>query len=103
MAEAIRESSWGEYQRLVLAELERHDKLLQTIQAHLQTHDIELSQLKETPQNIRTITLRIDKLEAADIASVAVSKYRGWFLSGFILLAGSIVIPLVKILFLPGG
>ena len=58
MADETQLQSWQEYRRLVLAELERLDKAIQTLDAKLDKRDIENAE-KLAKINIDLLTLKI--------------------------------------------
>lgn len=96
-------SGWGEYQRLVLAELERHNGLILDLGKHLNAIVLELALLQKEGVSTLDMERRLKKLEDQDIASEAVSKYKKWIVATALLLATSIIIPIVKLLFFPGA
>lgn len=99
---------WGEYQRLVLAELERHNTLISTLNTGIT--DIQLkSALRE--REYQDVVKRVDKLDVritglhekldsmqsqSDIDN-ALHKYRKWLLSGAFILITAFLIPLINL------
>lgn len=104
---------WGEYQRLVLAELARHNDLISDIDRKLNEIKLRLALIEQKNQDINntlvSIASRQDKLEG-QVGSIertgdideAIDKYRKWIVATGIMLVTSIVVPLIKILFFPG-
>jgi hypothetical protein len=97
-------NGWAEYQRLVLAELERHN--LTNLDQSVQGLRTDIALLKEQNGKIHTLQGQIDKLQkqvqesdTQNKIGDAISKYRGWILTTLLLLASSIIIPLVKLIF----
>lgn len=114
-------NGWAEYQRLVLAELERHNKLIEVIDTKLSEIQLALALMKErngqTDQEIKERNRKVDKqleaignnhsnldarvknLETSSDIESAIQRYKKWIFGTMVLLLGSIIIPLVKILF----
>lgn len=101
-------NGWAEYQRLVLAELERHNRFIEAINLKLGDIELKIALLKHDATKVTKNELRIDSLEKqidklneGEIIEKAVNKYRNWLLSGGLLLLTAIILPVVR-LFLGG-
>lgn len=114
-------NGWAEYQRLVLAELERHNKLIEVIDTKLSEIQLALALMKERngqiDQDIKernrkvddqlatmgnnhsALDTRVKNLERSTDIESAIQRYKKWIFGTMVLLLSSIVIPLVKILF----
>jgi len=99
-------NGWAEYQRLVLAELERHNKLIEAINVRI--GEIQLSQallrqengkLGKLEQRIDDNEKRLDKMDAGSQIDQAIAKYRKWLLSGGFLILTAVIVPVIKLFF----
>jgi|SRR5581483_9627216 len=97
-----RGNGWGEYQRLVLAELERHNSLINSLNDKLADITIQLVLLKEDNGKIKSIDARLRTVENADLADAAITRYRKWLIGILIVLVGSVAFPIIKAIFFPG-
>lgn len=103
-------NGWAEYQRLVLAELERlNDQMAELTKAQRET-DIKIALLKEENGKLREIIRnqadlmkRVSILEGDAGLDSAIRKYRGALITGAVLLLGSVIIPLIALFFGGGG
>jgi FtsZ-binding cell division protein ZapB len=96
---------WGEYQRLVLAELERHNSLLQTIDTRIQSLKVEIELLKQTHERlanvesqVRTNTDRINKIQNVEETDDALKKYRNWIIGVLFIFITALLIPTVTLI-----
>jgi FtsZ-binding cell division protein ZapB len=96
---------WGEYQRLVLAELERHNSLLQTIDTRIQSLKLEIELLKQTHERlanvesqVRTNTDRINKIQNVEETDDALKKYRNWIIGVLFVFITALLIPTVTLI-----
>lgn len=104
---------WNEYARLVLAELERHNGLLITINGKLD--DIKLQQalterelrdLKASYEDFKTKTNKeidrfnekFDAIDSGDLVKDAVGRYKKWIVGAIFTLITAVAIPLINIL-----
>jgi hypothetical protein len=76
---------WSEYQRLVLAELERHNTLLSGVDDRIQNLKLEIELMKVSQERIKELektvsenTKRLAKLERTEDTDDALKKYRNW-------------------------
>jgi predicted nucleic acid-binding Zn-ribbon protein len=99
-------NGWAEYQRLVLAELERHNTLIETLNTKLNDISLQIALLKQENGKIGALDARIaatekrlDKIDQGDMVEGAINKYKAWLLSGGLLLITAVALPLVKIFF----
>jgi DNA repair exonuclease SbcCD ATPase subunit len=112
MANGNGNGGWAEYQRLVLAELERHNSIIENIGSKLESISLTLALLKEqndrqdkkieeNTEQLEHLETRINTVFAGNAVDEAIKKYRKWLLGVGIMLVSSIVIPIIKILFFP--
>jgi Ni,Fe-hydrogenase III large subunit len=102
-------NGWAEYQRLVLAELERLNDQMTELSKSQRDTDIKIALLKEENGKIKELALglveiikRITVLENSAGVETAIKKYRGAIVAAGILLISSVLIPLIA-LFIGGG
>lgn len=95
---------WGEYQRLVLAELERHNALLTSIDDRIQGLKLEIELIKEQRRNlddlktqVRENTKRLGILEGSENTDAAIKKYRNWIIGLLFLFITALLIPIVNL------
>lgn len=88
---------WAEYQRLVLAELERHNQLMREIDIRLGKFELDMEILKREMAGSLKLDERLRKLENDALTSGAVMKYRKWLIGGALLLITSVVIPIINL------
>ena len=100
---------WSEYAKLVLAELERHNNILQKIDEKLDAIGLQQAEtqhevrgLKATSDEhevcIKDLKKRVYKLEQGELVNHAIKKYRWWILTGVFTVALAIIIPVAEIL-----
>lgn len=103
------DNGWDSYAKLVLAELERHNSLLNAISDKLDTINLqqalteketvavkeEVAELRDTATNLDE---RVGTLEQKDIVSDALKKYRGWVITGAVGIVTAIIIPAAELL-----
>jgi TolA-binding protein len=96
---------WGEYQRLVLAELERHNALLQTIDSRIQSLKLEIELLKQTQERlsnvesqVKTNTERINKIQTVEDTDDALKKYRNWIVGILFLFISALLFPTINLI-----
>lgn len=99
-------NGWAEYQRLVLAELERHNTLIENLNMKLNDISLQLALLKQENGKIsklegklEVLEKQLDKVNEGNIVDEAVGKYKAWLLSGAFLLLTAVALPIVKIFF----
>lgn len=101
-------NGWAEYQRLVLAELERHNDLINQINIQLRDVAIFIALYKENSDKIeaqmKEFGEKIQKLQDAQIITdqgdaigAAISKYRRWIIGIALTILVSVAIPVVNI------
>ena len=102
-------NGWAEYQRLVLAELERHNNIIEGFNAKLNDIALQIALLKQEngkiaklEQRLDDTTRQLDKLSQGDMIEDAVHRYRNWLISIGFLLVTALAVPIVK-LFIGGG
>jgi len=105
MSEMMTEGGWAQYQRLVLAELERHNTLLQGIDGRIQNLVLEIELMKrdnlsrkDLEEQVRINTKRINDLETAEDVSDAVKKWRNWIVGGLFLFITALLIPVITLI-----
>ena len=98
-------NGWGEYQRLVLAELTRHNNLIEKLDEKLQGVSVEVRLLKEENHNIkeqqkeiRALQKQVSNIQQEDAVEVALRKYRRWIIAIIFTIIASGIIPIVRIL-----
>lgn len=98
-------NGWAEYQRLVLAELERHNVLINDIGRTLGEMNIRLALMKEENGKIKDLQLqladltkRIGSQETGDQITDAVARYRKWIIGIVITVFATAIIPLIRVL-----
>lgn len=98
-------NGWAEYQRLVLAELERHNKILNDLDRALQDIRVQLALMKEEngkikamQEQINGLDRRIGNQETADSISAGVDKYKKWIIGIIITIIVSGIIPLITVI-----
>jgi len=99
-------NGWSEYQKLVLAELQRHNDLLITLTNELQEAKLEIRLLKESNHKIKEMQEEIKVLQdslgqlmSGKAVTSALAKYRGRIITGILTFTSIIIIPVVKLLF----
>lgn len=97
-------NGWAEYQRLVLAELERHNNLIESFNGKLAEISLQIALLKQEngklgriEQRLDDAEKRLDKIDQGDLIENAVNRYRNWLISGGFLLVSALVLPLVRL------
>ena len=97
--------SWGEYQRLVLAELERHNSLLQGIDTRIQSLKLEVELIKQNNERLSNIEAQVknntDKLrtiETGEATATAITKYRKTIVGGLFLIITALLIPTINLI-----
>lgn len=101
---------WAEYQRLVLAELQRYGELTDKLITHLNKIDTDLALLKQQIEAVaeNQTTLRvlaesnkvsITALQQGDAIQQAITRYRNWIVGALFLLITTGIIPLVRLIF----
>lgn len=104
------DGGWGEYQRLVLAELERFNtadaarqREIADLRLMLRDVDGSIKDIKrrldrlDDDQTEYSLVARVKKLEVTDLGELTIKKYRGWLIAMGIGLLSSIVLPLVAL------
>lgn len=98
-------NGWAEYQRLVLAELERHNKILIDLDRSLQDIRVQLALMKEENGKIKTIQQQISgldqrmgKQETDDSITAGIDKYKKWIIGVIITIIISGIIPLITVI-----
>lgn len=96
---------WGEYQRLVLAELERHNALLQTIDTRIQSLKLEIELIKQHQSRLENVeaevkinTERINKIQTVEDTDDALRKYRNWIVGVLFLFITALLVPTVNLI-----
>lgn len=97
MSNLSENGGWSEYQRLVLAELERHNMLMREIDVRLSKFELDMQMLQRDMGNALKLDERLRKLENEALTSGAVGKYRKWLIGGALLLITSVVIPIINL------
>jgi hypothetical protein len=97
--------NWGEYQRLVLAELERHNKLLQTVDDRIQGLKVEIELLKQLRQQLEDLqkivkdnTKDISSLEKGEDVDDALKKYRNWIVGLLFVFVTALLLPVINLI-----
>lgn len=97
--------NWGEYQRLVLAELERHNKLLSGVDDRIQSLVLAIELLKQEriarenlERQVRENMKRIDALEKSENVDDALKKYRSWIVGILFVFITALLIPVVNLI-----
>lgn len=98
-------NGWAEYQRLVLAELERHNELINNINKSLTDIGIQLALMKEENGKIKTLQVEVvdlnRRMNAQDTNTQvgdALDKYKKWIIGAIVAFVISVAIPLLNIL-----
>jgi DNA repair exonuclease SbcCD ATPase subunit len=107
---------WGEYQRLVLAELERHNTFLQSIDGRIQSLKLELELIKQSQtqdrshiENLETQmkenTKNLNNIKTVGDIDEALKKYRNWIVGLLFIFVSALLIPTVNLIIhaLSGG
>lgn len=96
---------WSEYQRLVLAELERHNQLLQTIDDRIGNLKLEIELLKQAKRDMEELrkqvidnTRRLNKIEGAEEVDDALKKYRNWIIGLLFLFITALLLPVINLI-----
>lgn len=96
---------WGEYQRLVLAELERHNALLTNIDDRIQSLKLEIELIKEHRRSLDDLknqvklnTERLGVLEGSESTDLAIRKYRNWIIGLLFLFITALLIPIINLI-----
>ncbi len=102
MSSMTTNGGWNEYQRLVLAELERLNKRQEATEEKLSNIDRKLYALTERDiSDLKTRMFdsekKISAAERAGIGDEAVTKYRKWIIGGALLLLTSVIFPIVNL------
>lgn len=101
-------SSWTEYGRLVLAELERHGELFDQIIQKQNDQRTQLAVFEDRLNEVVTLSRQnrielerqgkeIDKLKQGDAIKDAIRTYRNWLLGGIFTLIITGVLPFIKL------
>jgi hypothetical protein len=105
MSESSLIGNWGEYQRLVLAELERHNSLLRGIDDRIQSLKLEIELIKrerkdleEIREQVKINTKRIDKFERGEETEDALVKYRNWIIGILFIFITALLIPVINLI-----
>ncbi len=102
-------NGWNEYAKLVLAELERHNGLLTSINDKLDAiklqqalNEQDLAVVKEEVDafevDIKDLKKRVYKLEQGELVEAALMRYRRWVIGGAFAVATAFIIPVVEVL-----
>jgi len=95
-------NGWAEYQRLVLAELERYNQWMTLLDQKLSTmstqNQLLQRQVELMEKNIEHNNEKLEKLQAGAATSEAISQYRKYVVGLAIALFDSVLIPLVKLM-----
>jgi hypothetical protein len=105
---------WGEYQRLVLAELARHNDLILDTNRSLNEIKLRLALIEQKNKDLSDMLVhivdredkletKVESLERTGYIDEALNKYRKWIVATGIMLVTSIIVPLVKLIFFPGS
>lgn len=96
---------WGEYQKLVLAELERLNSSNNNFARDINDIKLSLSLIQRTEDKLEKTVEIMDKrlvtVENSQLTEATIQKYRKWLVGGFIAFIASTVVPVV--LFILGG
>lgn len=106
-------SDWNAYQRLVLAELERHNGLIDQTNRKLEDINLKLALMQQNIDQLKLLSneraLVLDKLdkrvgavERTDDIEDAVDKYKKWIIGILFAIFTAIIVPLIKIFFFGG-
>jgi hypothetical protein len=103
MSNIVTEGGWNEYQRLVLAELERLNRRQDAIERTLQELDrkfyvLNERDLVETKKRLEEAEVKLTIMEKADIGSAAVVRYRKWIIVGIFTVLTALLIPVVTLI-----
>jgi|SRR5688572_13060290 len=110
MPNSVRQDGeWNEYARLVLAELERHNKLLAKMDEKLDSikieqaiYDREITAIKGEIVDIKAaISRHNDRLvvmENSDLADKAIKKYKKWIIGAVFSMLISVAIPVTDLI-----
>lgn len=97
--------NWSEYQRLVLAELERHNRLLQTIDDRIGNLKLELELIKqqraefiELRDQVKGNSKRLTTLENAEDVDDALKKYRTWIIGLLFVFVTALLLPVINLI-----
>jgi predicted nucleic acid-binding Zn-ribbon protein len=104
------DGNWSEYAKLVLAELERHNRILAGIESKLDSlklqqalYEREIQQFRNDFVQIKADLVvtakKVENFESIDIAEQAVQKYRKYIIGLMFAVITSILIPILKIVF----
>lgn len=98
-------NGWAEYQRLVLAELERLNKSVGSLNDRLNDMQVQIALLKEENGRIKQLQaelretrLEISSVKQGDAIDDAIKKYRNWIIGLIFAVIVSTVIPIANIL-----
>ena len=96
-----RSNGWSEYQRLVLAELERHNMWMKEIDTRFQEIRLQNHEITNKVQRLEAMTqqlvVRVDGIEKVEQAEAAVAKYKKAIFGIMIALATAILIPIIRL------
>lgn len=97
--------NWGEYQRLVLAELERHNSLLRGVDDRIQNLKLELELMKQDRKRIDDIekqvkenTGRLNTIIRGEETDDALKKYRNWIVGLLFVFITALLIPVLNLI-----
>lgn len=103
-------NGWGEYQRLVLAELERLNVMWSSLDKRMNDVQIQLALLKEENGKIKKLAddvaqqqKALEALTQGDKVDDAIKKYRNWIIGLIFTIAVSVAIPIVNLILTRGG
>lgn len=102
---SIATNGWGEYQRLVLAELERLNKAYESLERRFSDINLAIALLKEENGKIKKLAddiaaqqKAIEKINQGDVIDEAITKYRNWIVGLIFTVIVALVIPSIAIL-----
>lgn len=95
---APRRRGWDEYQLLVLGKLEDLGSHMQRLDADLRRQALDVELMKARTAAADDHERRIQRLEAANEAEVAIDTYRRWLIGLSVVVILSIIAPIVRAL-----
>jgi cob(I)alamin adenosyltransferase len=99
----VERNGWAEYQKLVLAELERHNVMIADVANKIQDISLQLAIMKQeaaqrqnTEKRVQLVEQKIDLLQRGDLVDRAIKRYKKWVLGILVGLVAALAAPIIK-------
>jgi len=105
MTELSDVGNWSQYQKLVLAELERHNTLLLGIDERISNLKLDIERLKtvrsrqeDFVKQLDALSARISAVETSENIDDAIKKYRNWIVGILFFVITALLIPVLNLI-----